>query len=75
MPIFEHQIGLQTKGKEGNPVTLSPPQGLQFVGPVLNVIVSPTKQHLESLARKGETAPQPIFPAWPLSTLAPLRRQ
>ncbi len=60
MPVFEHKIRLQAKDKDGKSTLLPPSKGIQFLGPVLNVLVSPTRQHLESLERRGLTAPQPI---------------
>lgn len=60
MPVFERQISIQAKNRDGKPIVLPPSQGLQAAGPVLSVVVSPTKQHLEGLALKGQPAPQPI---------------
>jgi hypothetical protein len=59
MPLFEHAIIVQTKNKDGQLVK-SARQGLHLVGPVLNVVVSPTKQHLDALAQNGQEAPKPI---------------
>ena len=60
MPLFEHQVIIQSSGLEGVPHVLPPVQGLQTMGPTLNTVVTPTSQHLESLEREGREVPLPI---------------
>lgn len=60
MPLFEHQLRINQPGQDGRTVSIPPAQSLHVFGPVLQVVVSPTKEHIEALNLKGEVVPQPV---------------
>jgi len=60
MPIFECDYRATTKNQHGKNVELPPHVCLQLRGPVLRVLVSPTKEHLAMLGEQGQPGPAPI---------------
>jgi len=60
MPLFEYQFPARTAEADGKPITISPSAHLQYFGPALEVVISPTPQHLEALASQDAPAPTPF---------------
>ena len=59
MPVFETTYGVTGKGPDGQEIQISPNQILRELGPTLQVTISPTQQHLASLAENSQDIPNP----------------
>lgn len=56
MPLFERQyVPIQSEGR-----TIPPAETLMSLGPVVNVVVSATPEHLQALEAAGQQLPAPI---------------
>ncbi|NLV44454.1 MAG: hypothetical protein GXY07_08130 [Candidatus Hydrogenedentes bacterium] len=60
MPLFEHRMQFAQSTKEGKNIPIPPAQSLHVLGPVLQVVVSPTEEHIRALNQRGELPPQPV---------------
>lgn len=60
MPVFEHQYRGDANGPDGQKMRLPNHAALQRTGPILQVVISPTRQHLDSLAENNKAIPQPV---------------
>jgi hypothetical protein len=62
MPIFEShiQVRVQRPESDGKVLMMPPQHALQHAGPILQVTVSPTKQHIDALISQGQTPPEAI---------------
>jgi len=60
MPLFESILTIERKDGDGHSIHLPPKEALEFIGPTLKVVVSPSREYQAQLKELGEPVPDPI---------------
>jgi len=60
MPLFEHEYFERSRSPDGKSLPIRSAAFLQRMGPVLQVVVSVTKEHAEKLAKQAQPVPEAV---------------